>query len=163
MAEQPGTDGPTHLPAKRLTIIGGLQMLVWLIHVALDYVDELGEGPLATAIFFIGILSFYGWRSSGFGMRTTITATFVSIYLALVAAFLTSAEERSGLMTEAGDEVWQRFTWLVGVIVISYFGASVASEAITRINPGAAIRSALSDDSPTSSQAADAAPEATAT
>lgn len=119
-------------PARRLTIVGMILAAIWLAHLALDFVEVLGQAPLAGAVFLIGITAFYGWSSSGYDMRTTITATFVSMYVATVAAFLTSATEREALTTQVGEQVWEGFTWLVGAIVVSYFGASVASEAIGR-------------------------------
>ncbi len=115
---------------SRIATVGALLIAVWSIQVGLGYIDGLGLGPLSIGVFAVGVISFYGFYSAGLGMRATITASFVSVYLALIAAFLTSGQERLQIKDTVGENVWENFTWLVGTIVISYFGASVASEAI---------------------------------
>jgi len=149
-------DAKPGVPGERIAIIGAMLAVIWLIHLTLDFVDGLGEAPLAGAVFLIGITAFFGFSSCGLGMRTTITATFISMYMALLAAFLTSAGEREGVETQVGEQVWEGFTWLVGVIVISYFGASVASEAIGRFRdpaqPGSTTASSTTAISTTANQ-----------
>lgn len=115
---------------SRIAIVGALLVGVWVAQVGLGYVDVLGLGPMSVGIFAIGVVAFYGFYSAGLGMRTTITASFVSVYLALLSAFLTSERNRGQIEDSAGEQVWSGFTWLVGAVVISYFGATVASEAI---------------------------------
>ncbi|MEM7096259.1 MAG: hypothetical protein AAF567_24850 [Actinomycetota bacterium] len=114
----------------KATRIGGLIAVIWCAQIALGYVDAVGLGALSGGLFLIGVVVFYGWHSSGISMRGTITATFVAVYMALLAAFLTSDRTRMQIEDDVGLQVWQGFSWLVGAIVISYFGASVASEAI---------------------------------
>lgn len=115
---------------SRIALVGALLVAVWATQVALGYIEVLGLGPMSVGIFAIGVIAFYGFYSAGLGMRATITASFVSVYLALLAAFLTSEQNRVQIEDSAGEQVWGGFTWLVGAVVISYFGATVASEAI---------------------------------
>lgn len=121
---------------SRVAMVGALLVAVWVTQVALGYIDVLGLGPLSVGIFAIGVIAFYGFYSAGLGMRATITASFVSVYLALLAAFLTSENNRIQIEDTAGEQVWSGFTWLVGAVVISYFGATVASEAIDAFGTG---------------------------
>jgi hypothetical protein len=121
---------PTGMPERRAILVATLIVVLWVVQLALGYIESLGLGPLSGGLFAIGVVSFYAWHTAGAGMKATITATFATVYLALLAAFVTSDRTRQQIDDATGANVWEGFTWLVGVVVVSYFGASTAGDVL---------------------------------
>lgn len=125
------------LDLSKLLPIGGSMILIWASGVALGYVDALGLGPLSVSIFAVAVIGFLGTLWVGADMRTAITIAFVVSYFSLFAGLATSETNRAQFDTVIGQELWDNFTYLVGVIVLFYFGATAALEA-TKIVKGTA-------------------------
>lgn len=118
---------------KIFVYIGALNIVIWWLGISLGYITDIGLGPLSGALFAIGVVTFMGTLRAGGDMRTTIAASFVMIYFALLAALATSATNRAQIDTTVGTELWKNFTYLVGVIIVFYFGSTATVEVIDRI------------------------------
>lgn len=116
------------LDLSKLIPMGGAMILIWATGVALGYVDALSLGPLSVAMFAVAIIAFVGTLYAGADMRTAITISFVVSYFTLFAGLATSERNRAQFDTVVGQELWDNFTYLVGVIVLFYFGATAATE-----------------------------------
>lgn len=101
--------------------------------------------PLAVAIVATAVLSFVGllairqspqgeWKIEEADMRTAIAGTIVIEYLVLVAtvAFLPelpNTEGRAETLPALTQTLISNFTYMVGVVIAFYFGASAYVEA----------------------------------
>ncbi|MCH8047930.1 MAG: hypothetical protein IID44_29905 [Planctomycetes bacterium] len=110
-----------------------LVIVIWWIGISLGYIPEIGLGPLSGALFAIAVVTFMGTLRASGDMRTAIAASFVMIYFALLAALATSAINRDQIDNPVGTELWKNFTYLVGVIIVFYFGSTATVEVIDRI------------------------------
>ena len=124
------------LDLRKLLPMGVAMLGIWAAGVGFGYVDSLGLGPLSVAMFSVAVISFLGSLRAGADMRTAITASFVISYFSIFAALATSETNREQFNSVVGQELWDNFTYLVGVIVLFYFGASSAIEITKHIkNP----------------------------
>lgn len=113
--------------SKMLPLCIGL-VVIWIAGISLGYVESLGLGPLSAALFAIGVLSFLGSLRAGADIRSALTIGFIILYFALFAALATSQRNQAQFVTEIGLKLWDNFTYLVGVIVLFYFGTTAAIE-----------------------------------
>lgn len=125
-----------HLDLSKLIPMGGLMAGVWLAGVVLGYIDAIGLGSLSVAFFAVALIAFLGMLRAGADMRTAITSGFVVMYFSLFSALSTSETNRAQFDTQVGQELWDNFTYLIGVIVLFYFGATAAIEITKHVkNP----------------------------
>lgn len=149
-----------NLDLSKMLPMGALILGVWIAGVGFGYVDALGLGPLSVAFFAVALIAFLGSLRAGADMRTAITAAFVVGYFSLFAALATSATNQEQFDTVVGQEIWDNFTYLVGVIVLFYFGATAAVE-ITKHITAAPGSNAATDTTATTTRPA-VAPDAPA-
>lgn len=124
------------LDLRKLVPMGGAMLGIWVAGVGFGYIDSLGLGPLSIAMFSVAVIGFLGSLRAGADMRTAITTSFVIAYFSIFAALATSETNREQFNSVVGQELWNNFTYLVGVIVLFYFGASSAIEITKHIkNP----------------------------
>lgn len=106
---------------------------LWAAGVFIGYVDAIGLGGLSVAMLAIPVFSFIGFLRAGADIRTALTAMFVIEYFAFLAALSTSDVNQAKFDTRVGQQVWDDFTYLVGVIVVFYFGVSAAVEITKQV------------------------------
>ena len=139
------------LQVSKVLPMAALIIGIWIIGIALGYIDALNLGPLSAALFAIAIVGFLGSLRAGADMRTAITIGFVVVYFAVFAALATSSRNQTDFDTAVGLEIWQNFTYLVGVIVVSYFGVTAATE-ITQIVKGSSGSDSTTTNADTNTQ-----------
>ena len=136
--------------------VGALIIAIWFVGIALGYVPGIELGPLSGAIFAIGAVTFMGTLRAGADMRTAIAASFVMVYFAVLAALATSGMNREQIDNAVGEQLWENFSYLVGVIVVFYFGASAAVEVTRSIHGASRKTEAAESDQPSETSGEDA-------
>lgn len=97
--------------------------------------------PIALSIGCVGVITFVGMltlsnylsRDPGLAkreVRKAIAAAFTLVYLVLLA--LVVFNEASPVETELAKTVVGHFTWIVGIIIIFYFGSRSLEEYLKR-------------------------------
>lgn len=111
----------------RIATVGACGLIVVNV-VLLYYFTTAGNYFLAIAstgvITFVGILSLANYVSiepsiSKEEMRDAITASIVVVYVIMIALEFSG----SGTIGDAPKEITDHFTWVVGIVVVFYFGS----------------------------------------
>lgn len=101
--------------------------------------------PVALSIGCVGFITFVGVlmlsnylsRDPGLAkteMRKAIAAAFILVYLVLLALVVFSKDSLAN--TELAKTVVGHFTWIVGIIIIFYFGSRSVEEYLKRKEKG---------------------------
>ena len=119
-----------------------LTLLVVVADVVVFYVGASNDSPLDRipllwSIVGIGIITFFGTltlanylskdsRLDKGEIRKALTASLIVVYFALVS--LVTCPECGDLESEFSKQVVEHFTWVIGVIIVFYFGSRVVQE-----------------------------------
>lgn len=114
--------------SSRVARVAFLAILFWVVGAGLSLIDAIGLAGIGIALFAIAATVFFGLYGAGHATKLVLTATFVMVYFAVLAAISMTDALDATLGDELGTELWTNFSWLVGVVVISYFGSESANQ-----------------------------------